>query len=127
MDCWYPYVDRDLMTAVTSLDPDLLLHGDRWRGLLRESARDLLPDSLRDRMDKAHFEPAMRRWMEAAGGLERLRPLASARELAALGLVEPKPFAEAFEAFVADPSDPACWVSLWSALAVESFLRGRAN
>lgn len=126
-DCWYPYLDRDLMAAVTSLDPELLLHGDRWRGLLRESARDLLPESLRERMDKAHFEPAMRRWMEAAGGLERLRPLASGRELARLGLVEPKPFAEAFDSFAADPSNPHCWVSMWSALAVEAFLRGRAN
>ena len=127
MDCWYPYLDRDLMTTVTSLDPELLLLGDRWRGLLRESARDLLPESLRERMDKAHFEPAMRRWMEAAGGLERLRPLASGRELAALGLVESKAFLAAFESFVADPSDPHFWVSLWSALAVEAFLRGRAS
>lgn len=126
-DCWYPYMDPELVAAVSSLSPEILLFGDRWRGLLRASAADLLPGALRDRMDKAHFEPAMQRWVEAAGGLGRLRPLASGQELASLGLVEPEPFAAAFEAFVADPSDGYAWVSLWSALAVEAFLRGRSN
>jgi asparagine synthase (glutamine-hydrolysing) len=127
VDCWYPYVDPALMAAVASLDPELLLHGDRWRGLLRASASDLLPRLLRERMDKAHFEPAMQRFVASAGGLEELRPLASGRELAALGLVEPRPFATAFDAFVADPSDGHAWVSLWSALAVEAFLRARRS
>ena len=125
VDCWYPYFDPDLMAAVASLEPEYLLFGGRWRGLLRAAAHDLLPESLRERMDKAHFEPAMRRWLDAAGGLESLRPLASARELASLGLVEPGPFAAAFDRFVASPEDGESWVCLWSALAVEAFLRGR--
>ncbi len=127
VDCWYPYLDPDLMAAVASMEPEYLIFGDRWRGLLRAAAHDLLPESLRERMDKAHFEPAMRRWIEAAGGLASLRPLASGRELGALGLVEPAAFAAAFEQFVADPDDGLSWVSLWAALAVEAFLRGRAR
>lgn len=125
VDCWYPYADPDLIAAVVSVEPEYLLFGARWRGLLRAAAHDLLPDSLRERMDKAYFEPAMRRWMVAAGGLESLRRLSSGRELAALGLVEPKAFSEAFDRFVATPDDGESWVSLWSALAVEAFLRGR--
>lgn len=125
VDCWYPYVDPDLMSAVASLEPEYLLFGDRWRGLLRAAASDLLPVSLRERMDKAYFEPAMRRWIDAAGGLAQLGPLASGRELASFGLIEPAPFRAAFERFVADPEDGESWCMLWAALATEAFLRGR--
>jgi asparagine synthase (glutamine-hydrolysing) len=125
VDCWDPYLDLDLAAAVTSLPPDYLLFGNTWRGLLRAAAGELLPDSLRERMDKACFEPALQRFMVAAGGLESLRPLASARALASLGLVEPKAFAAAFDAFVAAPEDGLAWVTLWSALSIEAFLRGR--
>lgn len=125
IDCWDPYLDLDLVAAVTALEPDYLLFGDRWRGLLRASMHDLLPESLRERMDKASFEPALRRFMNAAGGLESLRSLASGRALASLGLVEPRPFTAAFEQFVAAPEDGVSWMALWSALSVEAFLRGR--
>jgi hypothetical protein len=127
VDCWDPYLDLDLAAAVTSLPPDYLLFGDRWRGLLRAATRDLLPDSLCARMDKASFEPALRRFMDAAGGLESLRPLASGRALASLGLVEPAAFAAAFERFVATPDDGISWVALWSALSIEAFLRARPS
>ncbi len=63
--------------------------------------------------------------MAAAGGLESLRPFASGRALASLGLVEPRAFAAAFEAFVAAPDDGLSWVTLWSALSIEAFLRAR--
>lgn len=125
IDCWDPYLDLDLVAAVTALEPDYLLFGDRWRGLLRTSMHDLLPESVRERMDKASFEPALRRFMDAAGGLESMRSLASGRALASLGLVEPRPFTAAFEHFVAAPEDGASWMALWSALSVEAFLRGR--
>jgi asparagine synthetase B (glutamine-hydrolysing) len=127
VDTWWPYLDLDLAAAVAALHPDYLLFGDRWRGLLRAAIRDLVPDSLRERADKASFEPAMRRFVNAAGGLESLRPLASVRELASLGLVEPAPFTAAFEKFVAAPQESEPWVVVWPVLAVEAFLRGRAR
>ena len=127
LDCWDPYLDLDLAAAMARLPPDYLLAGDRWRGLLREAARDLLPPSVRERMDKASFEPALRRFLDAAGGFASLRHLGSGRELASLGLVEPRDFSAAFERFVAEPEDGVSWVNLWSALAVEAFLRGRAK
>ena len=127
IDSWDPYLDLDLAAAVIRLPPDYLLFGDTWRGLLRAAAGDLLPHSLRVRMDKARFEPALQRFMAAAGGLESLRPLASGRALAALGLVEPKAFAAAFDAFAAAPDEGRSWVALWSALSIEAFLRGRGS
>jgi asparagine synthetase B (glutamine-hydrolysing) len=125
IDCWDPYLDLDLAASVTALEPYYLLFGDRWRGLLRASMQDLLPESLRERMDKASFEPALRRFMDAAGGFASLRSLASGRALASLGLIEPGPFAAAFEHFVAAPEDGVSWMALWSALSVEAFVRGR--
>jgi asparagine synthetase B (glutamine-hydrolysing) len=127
VDVWWPYLDLQLAAQVAELHPDYLLFGDRWRGLLRASIRDLVPDSIRDREDKARFEPALRRFVEAAGGLESLRPLATMRELGSLGLVEPAAFAAAFDRFVANPDDGEAWVLLWPPLAVEAFLRGRAS
>jgi asparagine synthetase B (glutamine-hydrolysing) len=124
VDLWWPYLDLELARAVAALHPDYLLFGDRWRGLLRASIRDLVPDSLRERTDKASFEPAMRRFVDAAGGLESLRPLASMRELASLGVVDPAAFAVAFDRFVAAPHEGEHWVTEWPALAVEAFLRG---
>jgi asparagine synthetase B (glutamine-hydrolysing) len=122
VDLWWPYQDLDLAAAVAALPPDYLLFGDRWRGLFRESLRDLVPDSLREREDKAFFEPALRRFVDAAGGLESLRPIARMRELGSLGLVDRSAFAAAFERFVAAPDDGEAWVLLWPVLAVEAFL-----
>lgn len=127
VDVWWPYLDLELAAAVAALPPDYLLFGDRWRGLLRASIRDLVPDSLREREDKAWFEPALQRFIDTAGGLESLRPLRSMRELASHGLIEPAAFAAAFDRFVAAPDDGEAWALLWAPLAIEAFLRGRAN
>ena len=129
VDVWWPYLDLELAAAVAALHPDYLLLGDRWRGLLRASIRDLVPDSIREREDKASFEPAMLRFMDAAGGLESLRPLASMWQLASLGLIDPAAVAVAFERFVAAPDydDGDSWMALWAPLAVEAFLRGRPS
>jgi asparagine synthetase B (glutamine-hydrolysing) len=127
IDVWFPYMGLDLAAAVASLPADYLLFGDRWRGLLRAAVRDLVPVSTCEREDKARFEPALRRFIDVSGGLESLRPLASMREQASLGLVDPIPFAAAFERFVASPDDGEAWVLVWAPLAVEAFLRGRAN
>lgn len=127
IECSEPYLDPALALAVSSLRPDYLLFGDRWRGLLREAASDLLPATLRDRMDKARFEPALRRFTDATGGLASLDALGHGRALAALGLVEPAAFRSAYERFVATPDDGRSWVTLWSALSVEAFLRGRVG
>ena len=127
VDLWCPYLDLELLRAIAALRPEHLILGERWRGLLRASIRELVPDSLRERDDKASFEPALRRFVDAAGGLASLRPLASMSDLAALGLVDPKAFAAAFEQLLARPDDGASWARCWPPLAVEAFLRGRSH
>jgi asparagine synthase (glutamine-hydrolysing) len=123
LDCWDPYQDSALIRAVRGLPRELLLLGDCWRGLLREAARGLLPEALRLRMDKASSEEALVRFIDVAGGVASLRPLATVERLADLRLAEPGPFQEAFARFEAHPEDGPSWVTLWPALAVESFLR----
>jgi asparagine synthase (glutamine-hydrolysing) len=119
-----PYRDRDLIVFARSLPASWLLEpGGIRRGLFREAVRDLLPDALRMRRDKAWFEPACIRLVEPGGGLARFRDLAGATRLEALGLVEPTAFRAAFEAFVASPDDALAWATVFPALAMEAYLR----
>lgn len=120
-----PFLDRALARAVTSLPPAWLLLGQVRRGLFREAIRGLVPESLREREDKASFEPAFTRFASALGGFEALRPLARVPRLAALGLAWPGPFGEAFEELARAPLDSEGWATVWPALAVEAFLRAR--
>lgn len=127
IDAWDPFLDLTLARAVTSLPPDALLYGGSWRGLFREAARGLVPDAILEREDKARFEPALRRFVAAAGGFEMLKPLASGKMLASHGLVLASSFDRAFEHLAAHPDDGEAWMTLWPALAVESFLRRRRS
>lgn len=120
-----PYLDRTLIATIARLPADWLLHGDVRRGLLRLAMTSALPDSVRLREDKARFEPALVRFVTAAGGLASLRPLASATHLARHGLVEPSAFSDAFADFVAAPHEGEAWTTLWPALCLEAFLRDR--
>ncbi|HVM69359.1 MAG TPA: asparagine synthase C-terminal domain-containing protein [Gaiellaceae bacterium] len=118
-----PFLDRELIATVAGFEPDWLITGGIRRGLFREALRDLLPGELLEREDKAYFEPAFVAVTNAPAGLEGMRELADARELAALGIVEPRPFREAFDAFVAAPDEGPPWMTIWPALCVERFLR----
>jgi asparagine synthetase B (glutamine-hydrolysing) len=121
-----PYLEPSVRALVASFDPVWLVHGDIRRGLFREAIRDLLPASVVERPDKASFETASARFTAAIGGLAEMRPLVTVKELASLGIVEPKPFREAFEQFERAPTEEGMgWESVWPALAVEAFLRGR--
>lgn len=121
-----PFLDPELVEFVASIPPLALLHGNRLRGLFRECARTLLPESVRERSDKAAFEPAQAEMVRAAGRFELLRPLASVTHAADLGLVEPALFRPAFEALANDPLE-GDWLGVWPLLAVEAFLRSRES
>lgn len=118
-----PYLDRMLIAQVERFPRAWMLHGGVRRGLFREAMRTLLPEAVRLREDKSSFEPALARFVSAAGGLASLHRLASATQLRAHGLVEPAAFAAAFDAFVAAPEQGEAWTTLWPALCVEAFLR----
>jgi len=118
-----PLIDDDMIAFVSSLSPELLFHGGRTRGLLRAAMEGLVPDTVRLRTDKAHFEPAMTAAVRAAGGFEAFADLAAVPHLAELGLVEPSPFRTAFDALSRAPEDwGAGWLEVWPAIAVEAFV-----
>jgi asparagine synthetase B (glutamine-hydrolysing) len=118
-----PYMDPRFRAVAARIPKHLWLHGGVWRGLFRLAFGDLLPIALRERMDKADVEPALGRYLEAIGGFERIRPLATVTRLGEAGLVEPRAFARAFDAFTKNREDGDAWTTLWPALATEAFLR----
>lgn len=118
-----PYRDRSLIATIATFAPEWMLAGSVRRGLFRRAVQDLLPAELVHRDDKAFFEPAFVRMLNAAGGLDGVRDLARVPNLVDLGLVEQTPFLEAFEAFVKTPMDGIAWMTIWPVLCVEQFLR----
>ncbi len=118
----HPYLDTALVRFVASLPPTLLLHADRLRGLFRLAIRGAVPTRVRLRTTKAAFINSWREALNAAGGLEILRDLATMRECTKIGLVEPS----AVQAeLVGLEQDPMKWTLLWPFLGVEGFLRAR--
>lgn len=120
-----PYVDPEVTEAVRWIRRDRLMSGDIRRGLFRDALRDVLPHALYEREDKAELEPALERFIEAAGGTLRLRELADAECLSELGIVERSRFRAAFAAFAAARSPERRWDMVWPAVCVEAFLRAR--
>jgi asparagine synthase (glutamine-hydrolysing) len=120
-DCADPLFDDDLGEWVAATPPELLFHGGQRRGLFRHALRGLVPDSVRLRDDKSRFELALTRQVAALGGFESLRPLAEARTLGDLGLVEPGRVLEDFDALARSPENGRLWTVVWPILTVEAF------
>ncbi|MBX3207366.1 MAG: asparagine synthase [Labilithrix sp.] len=117
-----PLFTEEVAAAVATIPPHLLLAGERRRGLLRESMRGRLPDSLLDRPDKAEFSPAFRPFFEAAGGADAFEQELEGRALGRLGLVEPKTFRDEMTKAFAAPEQSGMYGLAWAALAAEAFL-----
>jgi asparagine synthase (glutamine-hydrolysing) len=121
-----PLWDDELVALTAGFPQEVLLHGDRWRGLFRLAMPSIVPDSVRLRPDKAWFEPAI---AEMVGGsdLGALRDLARMQMLGDLGLVEPARYRLHFEAVLSAGSESLHWLAIWPALAVEAFARSQWN
>jgi asparagine synthase (glutamine-hydrolysing) len=125
--CRQPFLEPALRALVRSIEPAWLLDGNIRRGLFREAVRDLLPRGVVERADKASFEQAHRAFFAASERVLGFRELASMDELAALGVVERRPFADAFAAFERGTDEGDGFTTLWPVLAVESFVRSRKS
>ncbi len=118
-----PLIDAAVLDFVAALEPYELAQNGQMRGLLRESVRGLVPDSVRLRPDKFEHEGAMLAAVEAGGGFAAFRDLAPVSRCADLGLVEPRRFEAEFWALANDPLGPTRdWSRIWSMLSVEAFL-----
>ena len=122
-----PYLDPELVRAVTSLPDDELVRGGMPRWPLREAVRGLVPDDVRTRRDKASFERACIA-MFVAVPIQRWRRLATPTALADLGLLDPYAFRAEYDAFERDlEALPEGWLRVWPVLACEAFVRGVAK
>jgi hypothetical protein len=125
-------MDLDLVRFVLELDPILLSHGHEYRGLYRLAMKGFLPESVRNRQDKARYEPAIAETVLGSEVLDVVEELASLAHLASRGLVDPAPVKQFFIAWLAavrrgertgpDPADER-WELVWQLLSVEAFLR----
>jgi asparagine synthase (glutamine-hydrolysing) len=112
-----PFLDEDVVAEVASLPSPWLVDSGVRRGLFRQAMRGILPDSVRMRLDKARFEPALARFFLAGNGAECMRSAGSLECLKKLGL------ARSCERLVCDPKRVESWLGAWPALAVEAFLQ----
>jgi hypothetical protein len=89
-----------------------------------DAMRQMLPERLCLRPDKARIEPGIADTMTTSN-VAVLRDLASMTMLGDLGLVDPPLYRRHFEAVVSAGRQSLDWLAIWPALAVERFLRLR--
>jgi asparagine synthetase B (glutamine-hydrolysing) len=119
-----PYLDDNFVQFVGRIPSRAIFAGARERGLLRESMSDIVPDNVRNRMDKAKSDHAFVELFAAMGGASAVRELVTMTELQRLGMIEAREFRKAFDQFAANPgADPSCWGTLWSAITAEAYVR----
>lgn len=126
------FLEFEFVRFVLELDPALLSYGNEYRGLYRLAMKDVLPERLRTRQDKAWLEPAIAAAAVGADAFEMLQDLSSLESLAARGLVDPAAFRGMFSTCLAllrrgersdpDPADEQI-LEVWQLLSMEAFLR----
>ncbi len=117
-----PYLDGDLATFAMSLPPAELFAGIGRRGLFREAIEGLLPESIRQRHDKASFAPVHRALFRAPL-VKKIAASVNVARLADLGIVEPLAFQRAFVSATRAAHDGGVVdARVYAALAVEAFL-----
>jgi asparagine synthase (glutamine-hydrolysing) len=117
-----PLMDDEIVSLVARMPQEVLLLGDRQRGLLRHTLSQMVPERVRNRSTKGHFETAIFE-MVRASDLRQLRSLSGVQMLADLGLVEPAPYRRHFEAVLSAGETCVDWLTFWPALGVEGFTR----
>ena len=113
-----PFLSDDLLEFVARIPPAFFFFGNIRRGLLRESMRGILPDSVRLREDKASAGPAIAEMLSTEGAIERIRPWLPMSAIAERAFID----AAAVSKFVSDTSRSnwGAWLNLWPALALEA-------
>jgi asparagine synthetase B (glutamine-hydrolysing) len=120
----FGYFDDEYLRFIGRIPSSRIFAGARERGLLRESMEDLVPDSLRYRMDKARPDQGFTELFSAIGGLTAVSELIGVRRLGELGFVEPRAFQREFVRFATNAATvPGGWFALWRVLTAEAYLQ----
>lgn len=112
----HPLCDRRLVEFALSLPEDQRWRGAEYKFILRRGLRGRLPDSVRQRADKAEFSPVVRRSLEAAGGARLFETAATAK----LGMVKSGVLQRMCQE--QDQGAAHLW-PLWSVAGVEIWIR----
>ena len=119
-----PYLDDEFLSFMARVPSAAIFVGARDRGLLRESMTGCVPESLRNRRDKARPREALAEAFAFVRHTPELRELLSMRELQALGIVDAKSFRAAFDRVASDPlRDDRAFCSVWAAIAGEEYVQ----
>ena len=117
-----PLYDEELVQFLLGIRQQVLFAGGTFRGLLRLALRGMLPESVRNRIDKARFEPALAEALPP----DRFRSLLTFEASADAGLVDPQRLQAYLTPLIQDPaigSNGERWMTYIPALLTESFLR----
>ena len=68
-----PFLSHELVEFLFSLPSHFKIRKGRTKWLLRESMKNILPDSITWRTDKVGFEPPQQQWMEDKNVMEAIR------------------------------------------------------
>lgn len=118
-----PLYDDSLVQFLTAIRQEKLFVDSSYRGLVRRAMRGLLPDKVRERVDKSDFEPAL---AQAMWPIERFEPLLGFERIGAMGIVNVESFRKYIAPLYDAPSaerNAARWTTFYPALAMEAFLR----
>jgi asparagine synthetase B (glutamine-hydrolysing) len=118
-----PLYDDDLVRFLIGVRQQALFAGGTYRGLLRLATRGALPDSVRNRLDKSDFEPAL---ADAVWPIESYAPMLSFEAIGRVGIVNANAFREYLDPLYRSPragENGERWLAFWPALAAETFLR----
>jgi asparagine synthase (glutamine-hydrolysing) len=118
-----PLYDEELVRFLGGVPHEALFADGMYRGLLRLAMRDLLPESVRRRIDKSDFEPAL---AAAFVPFDRFEPLLSFEALDRAGIVLGDAFRRHLAPLYAAPAqfeNGELWLDFCPALAAEKFLR----
>ncbi|GHJ34468.1 albusnodin/ikarugamycin family macrolactam cyclase [Streptomyces sp. TS71-3] len=113
-----PYFDGNVLDAVVSVPPWDRFSARRYKPLLVDACRDLLPEAHRTRAAKGMFVQDFHRGLRA--NLPRLLDLADGH-LAARGLIDPAPLRKTLQAAALGAN--TVWPALLPAVAAETWLR----
>ncbi len=124
--------DPELLRFVAQIHPLDLSVDSISRGLYRRAMKGLIPETIRNRMDKSLGQPGVAAAAISSNSIGELRELGSLTAMADAGLADPAAFRPSLQRWLAlmqrgertdpDPLDES-WHQVWQLLSVEAFLR----
>ncbi len=109
----HPFYDKALVEFVLSLPPEFIYSQGWIKMLLRYAMKDILPDAIRSRRDKADFYEVLQQQLQAIN----VSTLLEKENLVSLGLIEQKELERMVQDY--EEGNTQHLLSLWTAVNIE--------